>query len=421
MLVGVGQVGRVGRQGGSIPPLPYQSRIVFAGDSLTSQGFTGTVGGEQETWVARGYAPWAQIHSKHRAFAGSKCNKGVAGNTSTQLLARFTDVLSDSPKILSLLIGTNDLSTGSATTISNIASMLSQCRAIGCKVVLIKILPRYGTAYPSVMTAGQKSDWEAVNAWIATQAASDVVVVDAESTLGNMDADHTIFYDANQNLSYSTDGLHLTPLGSYKLGQLVATAINQLVESGEYRPSSAPAVPDNGFFTGTTGVANNGATGTVANNWTVSAAVAVSGGATIVASKATPASGLGSAQRIDASGTYTGSSRIIRASDGVNFNMDVGQYWQVEMDVKIDPGYTSNVTNLQAFIQAQNLQTMSNTLSVQWPEAGTFQLRSLPFKITSATTTSNVWAQATLLNTATTDAVTAGIEFSVCTIKQTTA
>jgi lysophospholipase L1-like esterase len=403
--------------------LPYRSRIVFAGDSLTAQGFTGTRGNEQESWVQRGYAPWAHLRSGNRCYVGSKPNFGVSGDTTTQLLARFSDVTAVSPKVCCLLIGTNDLGLGiTSTTQSNIASMISQLRAIDCKIVLIKILPRGSTAVP--MSAQSIADWESNNAWIASQAASDVKIVDTESLIGAMDAEHTMLDTMCQPSEIGGTQLHLNSLGAYTVGGAVATAISEFVASGDDRATSDTTnpIPTNGFFTGTSGNATNGTTGTVADGWTVSASASVSGGATLVASKGTLSEGVGASQIITASGTYTGSNRIIRVSRAHTFDMNVGEYWQARLTVKIDPGFTSNIIALQAFVQAQNLQTMSNaTIADAFPASGEFNFESIPFKITSATTSSNMWAQAVLKNTGGTDAVSAAVAFGRYDVVQVTA
>lgn len=418
MFVGVSPVWGI-VDGVGTAPLPYQARIVFAGDSLTTQGFSGTAGSEREVWTTRGYAPWAQMFSGHRAYAGSKANKGVSGNTSTQLLARFADVLSDNPALLVILIGTNDIGLGLIATIkSNVESMIAQCRAIGCRMIISKIWPRGSVGAP--MNGTQISEWEEFNSWLPTKAASDLIVVDTDPVLGAGDANHTILPQ------FTPDNLHLNSLGAATVGPVFAAAINLMVTSGEYRASS-DATNDlivNGFFAGTAGTASNGATGTVADGWTVTAAAATSGGATLAVSKGTDPDSVGASQIINASGTYTGSNRFLRVQRGLTLGSPfilTDEYWQLEVTASIQPGYTSNITSLGGFVSAMNLQIMANTLNDAWPLAGTFRMRSLPWKAAADVSSTNFWAQAAMLNTAGTDPVTAEVGFSRFEMKKVTA
>jgi lysophospholipase L1-like esterase len=96
-------------------------RVVFLGDSIT------------EAWRLNEYFPG-------RDFV----NRGIGGQTTSQMLARFhQDVLALNPKLVVILGGTNDLGTGIAVNQieDNLTTMGDLARAHGIKVVFASILP----------------------------------------------------------------------------------------------------------------------------------------------------------------------------------------------------------------------------------------------------------------------------------------
>jgi lysophospholipase L1-like esterase len=108
------------------PPAPGEQRVVFLGDQIT------------ELWGKGGA----------RFFPGKPyLNRGVAGQTTAQMLVRFRqDVIALKPKVVIILGGTNDLTgvlgPGTEGTVSdNIASMTELAKANGIRVVLASITP----------------------------------------------------------------------------------------------------------------------------------------------------------------------------------------------------------------------------------------------------------------------------------------
>ena len=386
-------------------PIPNGSRIVYAGDSITANASSSLT---NPALFPRGFAMWAQMRSGHRAFHGYRGNQGVGGDSSAQLLARFSDTITElqlapaGQRICVILIGTNDIATiPFATTTSNIASMVSQLRAIGSRIILVKILPRGTVASP--MNATSLANWEGVNNWIATQAAADLKVVDAEPLIGNMDANHTV------QTGMTTDGLHPGPVGAFRVGQAVSNAINQFVLPGEILPTSS-GDPLNGlaginpFFTGTSGTASNGATGTVATGWAISAANSITGQTairTFASSVITHPQGYGQYQQIDFDFDYTGDNRIVRCSRSFSglSGFNLGDVVEVLAEVQWD----NNLQNVRAVtftLQSQNLIAMGSNPADSTLADAAFSgiVRSKPFILTSNLTTSNVWCEAALTN-----------------------
>lgn len=76
-------------------------------------------------------------------------NGGVAGDNSTQILARVPAVIALGPQVVTVLAGTNDLSQGVDFSVwsANIDAIATQLRAAGIRVVLCTIPPRDVTTY----------------------------------------------------------------------------------------------------------------------------------------------------------------------------------------------------------------------------------------------------------------------------------
>lgn len=106
------------------PPATGQDRVVFMGDSIT------------EGW------------NLETSFPGRPyINRGISGQTSSQMLLRFRqDVIDLQPKVVLILAGTNDLAenTGPVTleqVEGNLMSMAQLARANRIRVVLCSVLP----------------------------------------------------------------------------------------------------------------------------------------------------------------------------------------------------------------------------------------------------------------------------------------
>lgn len=103
-------------------------------------------------------------------------NDGVGGNTTTQMVARFSTT-GQLYSHLVLMGGVNDLAAGTvATSIeTNLASLIATARAASLKIVLITVTPWKSSAG---WTAGKQAETETLNVWIRAQAAADLVVLD---------------------------------------------------------------------------------------------------------------------------------------------------------------------------------------------------------------------------------------------------
>lgn len=101
-------------------------------------------------------------------------NKGISGNTTDDMLARFdSDMFSSTPSIIVILAGTNDIAgndgvVDDAHIINNIQTMAKKATDAGCKVILCSILPCKEYAWKPSLTgdASPKNRIPVVNALI---------------------------------------------------------------------------------------------------------------------------------------------------------------------------------------------------------------------------------------------------------------
>ena len=100
-------------------------RVVFFGDSIT------------EFWSQR----------QPGFFAGDRVNRGISGQTTTQMVGRFrADVIDLHPRIVHIMAGTNDIAgnTGPTTLdaiVANVETMVDLAQAHGIRVVIGSVLP----------------------------------------------------------------------------------------------------------------------------------------------------------------------------------------------------------------------------------------------------------------------------------------
>ncbi len=303
--------------------------FVAAGDSITDNGsvYNSTL----VQTVPRGYWSWAYC-ADGRIVPDVNPDAGVSGNRVADLAARYvTDVINQAPNLVFLLIGTNNVTDGTAasTILTAIQSFVTQNRAIGAGTIIGRILPRGSVGVP--MSAPQIAIWEAVNTGISAMATSDVQVWDAEPLIGSMNAQHTIL----AGHTTSEDLLHPNTLAAQKISSLVEPLIANWVAAGTGLFTSDNAVGNlltGGFLPGTGG-SNSGSTGQVATSW--AATNSLTGGAAMACSKVARAAG-GEWQQVVLSGTYTGSNITSDISRTYTIAVTAGQKVQSEFAFEID-------------------------------------------------------------------------------------
>jgi lysophospholipase L1-like esterase len=206
VLADWGGLTRYGSEDSEItPPAPGENRVVFIGDQIT------------EAWGRGG-----------RFFPGRPYfNRGIAGQTSPQMLVRFRqDVIALKPKVVVIQAGTNDIAgaTGPATrgTLSDyVMSMTELAKANGIRVVLASIAPVCDctTVQTDLRPQAKIADW---NDWLKQYAASS----------GSIYVDYYSALAAGRNFrsELTVDGLLPNDAGYALMGPLAERAIAEALK-----------------------------------------------------------------------------------------------------------------------------------------------------------------------------------------------
>ena len=149
-------------------------------------------------------------------------NRGIAGQTSAQMLVRFRqDVVSLHPAVVLIQAGTNDLANiyGPATTqmiAENILSMLDLARANRIRVVLASVPPVCDCAGPKQTVRRPVGKIMGVNEWLAEHAAkSGVTFLNYAPVLG----------ERTLKKELTVDGFQLNDAAYALMGPLAEKAI----------------------------------------------------------------------------------------------------------------------------------------------------------------------------------------------------
>jgi lysophospholipase L1-like esterase len=178
-----------------------KTRVVFLGDSIT------------EAWGGK---------DPDFFLKNSYINRGISGQTSSQLLVRFRqDVISLKPDAVVILGGTNDIAENGGTTTlgaieENIQSMVELAKYNHIRVVLCSVLPAFDYPWRKGLKPAEKI--YALNQWIASfSSANRITFVDYYAPM----------VDAERGLkaSLSEDGVHPNAAGYAIMEPLVKRAL----------------------------------------------------------------------------------------------------------------------------------------------------------------------------------------------------
>ena len=171
---------------------------------------------------------WAEYHPTF--FSGNNyCGRGIGGQTSTQMLARFTaDVVNLHPKAVVIMAGTNDVAHNTYwvepdRVVDNVVAMCHLARANGIVPIISSIPPCAAFRWnPDIKNASQTI--VDINKRLRAYAeANSIVYVDYHAALTD-----------KQNgflKQLSDDGCHPNPDTYYIMEELVLQAINKAVNS----------------------------------------------------------------------------------------------------------------------------------------------------------------------------------------------
>lgn len=177
---------------------PQSPRVVFIGDSIT------------ENWV--GLAP--------TLFVSGAVGRGISGQTSPQILLRFyQDVVRLRPRVVHIMVGTNDLAGNTGPTsadmyTNHVAAMVDIARSNGIAVVLGSVLPASRFPWKPALTPARQV--VALNNWLRDFARSrGAIYADYYKALANP--------EGGINPDLAPDGIHPNAKG-YALMEPIAKA-----------------------------------------------------------------------------------------------------------------------------------------------------------------------------------------------------
>jgi len=239
-------------------------KIVYLGNSITAFGWAGS---SPTYWE---YA--SSFYVMGNAILGHPFNKiitkGIGGNTTTQMLARFgTDVRAYAPGYCLIEGGVND--NDSATTIfTNLVKLYDSCVLNGIRPIAVTVMPN--TALP--FTAATNRQYARLNNMIRDYCrTSNIPLIDFDDVVTDKSS-----ATWQWNSTYSNDGLHPNSSGAIALGKEYAKVIRTIISPMELYPISPvdpTVISTNHFMTGTTGtnstptlLSGNVATGFIAGS-----------------------------------------------------------------------------------------------------------------------------------------------------------
>ncbi|MGX5734052.1 SGNH/GDSL hydrolase family protein [Bosea thiooxidans] len=342
---------------GILVPRAAAPLIAFAGDSITAMAPYSTA----SVIANHPYAPssWLIPMLGQRARTEHGLNFGVAGDTSTMLLARIGEIAACPADIVCVLIGTNDVNGAvSAATFAtykaNLIAIVDRLLNAGKLVIVTPPLPRN-------LAAGSQNNRRLLHAmreWtlrLQWSGRRNLRVADAALEYGDPLSDNYA-----PRAGYDYDGLHPQSRGAYEIAKALHRVLDRLLPPVPQGLVSADDVYDatynpdgnlliNGILDGTggtiTGAQGLTTTGSqMATGWKLTFNAPYSGatalnGLAVVASKNTTEEGLPE-QVFTISGAYTGdvdSSFGMSQAVGSLSRLSVGDVIECTGEVVLDP------------------------------------------------------------------------------------
>jgi lysophospholipase L1-like esterase len=345
-----------GAGGGGFPVTSTLTAAVF-GDSISFANVI-TSGGTQRTHEGVGYLTNYNMLANQRMNFQEVNNKGVSGNSTTQMAARLSDLDGITFDVCFVMGGTNDVTSkvAASTIITNLGAVYDYvCGTLGKRCVALPILPR--DYWPS-FTAGEITTGLAtiatVNAWIYAQHGRYAGKLIANTSRVHDDMDD----GAGGAITESTyDDLHPAMYGGMLNGMaLKAILAPYFGNNPEPDFSAAANLLLNGTMSGTGGTAGSGTTGTVATSFS---ATHSGGTGNTVLSKDTDGKQLIAHSTFN--GTTTDNSRLSQTITQASGKFDVGDTLYARVLVEV-LGTPTPVRMVQVALQCRLTGTNPPTL-----------------------------------------------------------
>ncbi|WAC68893.1 SGNH/GDSL hydrolase family protein [Microbacterium sp. SL75] len=163
---------------------------------------------------------WFDTANGHADRRWTVVNRGVPGETTTQMLARLPAVIADAPGLAVVFGGANDLGRGVApeTIIANLQAMIEGILAgTSARVIVGTVLPR-GSVGGDSPVATMNATRAVVNAWIRALTDPRVQVVDWSRAMSTGD-------DATYKVALFSDHVHPNTRGNRVMGAALAPLV----------------------------------------------------------------------------------------------------------------------------------------------------------------------------------------------------
>lgn len=226
ILLSVGVFGQgVGYGVKPVLPNKYQTSSVTSGDIRL-------VNARNQVYTMGNSLTFANLYQRRLgALLGTSwnvVNKGISGNTTTQMASRFaSDIVNAKDKVEYVIIlgGVNDLTLSDSTVIkTNLQYMYTLAHNAGIKVVAVTILP-YRGATDRPWDATRQSYLTSVNDWMKNRALNIDYVVDGYSKLLDS-AKLALNWGGKLLPAYaSSDSIHLSATGYDTLGAYIYRSV----------------------------------------------------------------------------------------------------------------------------------------------------------------------------------------------------
>ncbi len=193
--------------------LPSYNRLVVEGDSITAGNLDGT-------WVGRAVDP-----SFHHFTLPDHYNQAVGGETALQMMAEVGAVDALVPDVVTLLAGTNDISSTNTSPMSVYGYLKTEWKAYldagASYVVAVEVLPRADAGW-LLIPASRQNDRVVLNDLIAHYA-TDPDLASYASKIRVVDAGQNFIPAAD-----TVDGIHPNTSGIDKIGSVIGAVLDSL-------------------------------------------------------------------------------------------------------------------------------------------------------------------------------------------------
>lgn len=354
--------------------MPANNRIAVFGPSHAAQHFQGvTPAGDVATRLAQSTGPvhWANFLSGGRAVlepADMIARNGEwtapmtwAGTDYPGLLSRLDAlVATKAGHVVMVAPSANDRNSWSAAqSIANLKVCIDRIVDAGMLLTILLDYPHGAAAYsslrlPNSAAAPQLDHWHAVNRWLLTQHGSrGIRVIDTPAILADF-----VSAEGQAAAGMTVDGLHLSTVGAYLVGRVLAREWRRLYAPGGVLPfgnaeianqagvNPQPLLSIQPYFGGTGGTLGSGATGQLATGWKTQLAQGISAAYSKVSATAfagrsyidddgPPSKDW---QQIVVSGTATGTGDVIVLRQDVACTL--GEALRACAEIEVDAGMT---------------------------------------------------------------------------------